>query len=701
MKNSRQPDNVNKAQVGSSPELSSVFKEMKNGIDIQPLDDILQDDLIKFEDNVTDTVLIEEDKKDNADQGKQTATKKEKTGRFIRAGIVFALVVCVFAGIYLAFFHLDDFVFGVTAVYEKGTGVRVLLENDDIIELSDVAQLSLSDDGKVLVYSQDTESKTGKFDIRVIDFSKRTSVKNKGSVIVTGIEENWYADKNGNFVYYRTTENGSSKCFAYSVESRETEMIVADATEFFPPPSGDIVYYTRERSGTTMLYRKRFGEETESLGDVRNIKAARNDDVMEIFYTVAGEDVEKNDFTLYKISGDGETTRISDNVSEVYLDNYTPGGNLYYFVKNEANFNWNDFVDDPYSDKDASAQKPDKGDYLVTVGFIFKRTKLDEQAYNRALAEYNKKLTRDKIREALNDFDLGLAVPAEYKVKVYDGQMSKELASSVKLENLIAFAEEGAPRIIFKTTGIDSTKKIDMESLYKIAVEKNVDDAVEYVIATLDDNYEISKGCKYSWYNGNNVLTYDYELENDLSDSTFIFLGRDEIAVSVISTDTESSLYISKIGEKEISKPSLVSENVISYEAVDGALYYTKLDSSRADLYSYTAKDGSVLICENNVQFILTEFGDVISFKGIYENAELKDTDILLYSEGESKTIDTDVSIKYFMSDGDSFAYIRNYQSAAATDTQAKKGGELKLYSDKKINTLDSGVSTIYAINTN
>ena len=30
-----------KAQAGSSPELSSVFEEMKNGIDIQPLEDIM------------------------------------------------------------------------------------------------------------------------------------------------------------------------------------------------------------------------------------------------------------------------------------------------------------------------------------------------------------------------------------------------------------------------------------------------------------------------------------------------------------------------------------------------------------------------------------------------------------------------------------------------------------------------------------
>ncbi|MBQ8783831.1 MAG: hypothetical protein IJZ57_08690 [Clostridia bacterium] len=700
MNNSPQPDNVNKAQAESSPELSSILREMKNGTDIQPLDDIQQSDFVEFEDNVTDSKLTDDEKED-IEPSRHTTHKKESPKRLIRAAVVVTLILCVLAGIYIAFFHIDDFAHGTTAVYEKDSAVNVLLENNDTIRLEDVAQLKLSDDGKVLVYSQDTDSKTGKYDIRVIDFSKRTSVKNKGSVIVSGIEENWYMDKSGCFVYYQKAESGSVKYYVYSTENRETEMIVADATEFFAPPMGDIAYYTRERAGTTMLYRKRFGEETESLGDAKNVKATKSDEVMEIFYTVPGDDAEKDDFTLYKISGDSRKIKIADNVSEVYLDDYTPGGNLYYFVKNEANLNWNDFVDDPYYDSDSTAQKPDKGDYLVTVGFIFKRTKLDEQAYNRAMAEYNKKLTRDKIREALDRLDFGLAVSAEYKVKVYDGQLSKELAGSVKLENLIAFAKTGAPRIIYKTSGIDAQQKINMSALYKIAENKTVIDAMDYVISVLNNNYEISTGCKYSWYDGNKVMAYDFDPESDIADCKFDFLGRESIVTCVITGSTDSALYISTVSGKEIAKPALISENVISFEVNGNTLYYTKSNGTKADLYAYDPQSGSALICESNVQFITTDSGEVISFKGIYENDVLLNAELLLCSEGEVERIDSEVSPKHFAVDGNSFAYIKSYQSAAATDTQAQTGGELKLCSDGKTKTLDSGVSVIYSINPN
>lgn len=697
MDNNRQPDNIKKAQADPSPELSSILREMKNGIDIQPLDDIQMSEYVEFEDNVIEGNSEEEKEKNESAKAAFKNTDKAKKG--VRIGIAVALIICVLVGIYIAFFHLDDYSFGAVAIYEKESAVNVLLENDDVIQLEDVTQIKLSDDGNILVYSQDTDSKTGKYDIRVIDFSKRTSVKNKGSVIVSGIEESWSMDKTGSFIYYQKTESGSVKYYVYGTQSRETELIVADATEIYTPPKGDIVYYTRERSGTTMLYRMRFGEKTESLGDVENIKAVSDNDVLEIFFTIPSENTEKKDFTLYKISGDNQKTKISDNVSEVYLDDYTPGGNLYYFVKNEANLNWADFVEDTHLDSDAAAQKPDKGDYLVTVGFIFKRTKLDEQAYNRAMAEYDKKLCRDEIRAALDKLDLGLAVSAEYKVKVYDGQLSKELANSVKLENLIAFAKNGAPRIIFKTSGVDSNQKISMDTLYEIASGQTVDDAIDYVIECLNNGYEISTGCKYSWYDGNKVMEYDFDPEGDIYDSTFAFSGRNTIVTSVMASSTVSNLYINTVGDKEISSSVLVSDSVISFEANGNNLYYTKQNGERTDLYVCDDAGKATLVCENNVQYFLTDSGETIAFKGIYKGSTLESADIVLFSNGKTAKIDTNVNYRHFSVNGSSFAYIKNYQNAAASDTQAQTGGEMTVYADGKTKTIDTDVSSIYSIN--
>ncbi len=686
------PDNVTKAQADSSPELSSVFKEMKNGVDIQPLDDISQSEYVEFEDNVVADSEVEEKQEELVIKSQKTQSGKKR--HIIQLCIAVVLIIVALVGIYIAFFHSDDFTHGAVAVYEKNSAVNVLLDNDDVITLEKVNRVQLSDDGNILVYSQDTDSKTGKYDIRVIDFSKRSSVKNSGSIIVSGIDSDWEMDNNGDFIYYQKEESGSTKYYAYSTEENETQLIIADATDFFTPPKGDIVYYTRERADRKTLFRVRFGEEAESIGEISDLKAVKDDEVLEIFCTVANADVNKEDFTLYKISGDSDVIKIADNVSEVYLDDYVPGGNLYYFVKNDAKVNWTDFVEDSYADSDATAQKPSKDDYMITIGFIFKRTKLNETAYNRAMESYNKILKRKEIRAALDKLDLGLSVSAEYKIKAYDGQLSKELASSVKLNNLIAFAKTGAPRIIYKTSGIDSNKIIDINSLYEIAVSKTIDDAMDYVRDALNNDYDLSTGCKYSWFDGNKVLEYDFNPECDIQKADFTFMNRNLIVFSVSSGNTLSTLHISTVGDKDISKPVKISDKVVSFETDSDKIYYTKQNGEITDLYVSGTDAESTLICENNIQYFIND-DTLVAFKG--EN--LDNAEIMIFADGESKSVDKNVSFKHFWANGESFAYIKNYQNAATTDTDAQIGGEMMVYNKKKSKSVDTGVSAIYNIN--
>ena len=64
------PVSAQEAQANDSPGLSSVLEEMENGVDIQPLDDIVHGDYIEFNDNavyendeVTETVTAQDKKK--------------------------------------------------------------------------------------------------------------------------------------------------------------------------------------------------------------------------------------------------------------------------------------------------------------------------------------------------------------------------------------------------------------------------------------------------------------------------------------------------------------------------------------------------------------------------------------------------------------------------------------------------------------
>lgn len=685
--------NNKKAPAGYSPELSSVFEEMKNGIDIQPLEDIVQSEFIEFKDNCS---------RDNADNTDTKKSKKQiKKIKVLRVAVIALLICAVCFGAYASVFYLDKRSHTAEAVYQKNSLVTVMLENSKTIELENVKQIKLSKDGKTIVYSQDTSSKTGKYDIRVINLEKNSSIQNKGSIIVSGTDEDWTCSNDGAYVFYVKNQSDSSKCYVYDTKIKKTSLISSSTDEVFTPPTGDIVYYTRSVSGKSELYRTQVGSDPEFISEISAVKSFKNEEKLEIFFTVKDTSVETDTaYSLYKIIGGNGAQKISDGVSEVYLDDYEIGGNLYYFVKNTAKLNWKDFISDPYDEYDSMIQKPDKGDYLVTRGFIFKSTKVDETAYNNALNAYQKKLVRDDIRQALNKLDLGLAVLAEYKIRVYDGSASKEIANGVKLENLLSFAKTGAPRVIFNKTEIDASKRTDIDTLYSIAAKDGTENAIDYVIKSLGKDYETINGSKYAWFDGNKVLEYDFAPGYNINRATFLFAGRETLFAAIKTDSTGFDIYASNISDKAITQSKKIAANATSFDIFGDKILYNTLTDKGANNLFVCDKDGkNQAVCENSTQYFIVEDKTVVVFDALSQQGKGSSGNIILFSDNKSKTIDTNVDLRYFVVENSSFAYIKNYQNAAATDSEIKTGGDMKIYADGKIKDIDSNVTYIYQIN--
>ena len=223
------------ARAENSSELSSIMEEMKNGIDLQPLEDIEQNEIIAFDDK---SVIEEKEKADNASDKNNLIRK-----RFVRVIIAVIAVIAIVFGGYTAFVRLEDYSHAAAAVYQKGSSYYVSLDNDKKIELSGIIKAQLSSDGSVLIYSQDTSSKTGKYDIRMLELKKRSSVRSGGSLIVSGIESEWSTNSDCTYVYYTETKGNDTHYYAYSLLSRETYSITYDADQVFLPEKGDIVYF--------------------------------------------------------------------------------------------------------------------------------------------------------------------------------------------------------------------------------------------------------------------------------------------------------------------------------------------------------------------------------------------------------------------------------------------------------------------------
>ena len=663
------PDNINKAQAEFTPELSSVFNEMKNGIDIQPLDDIQVGDFIEFEDNV-----VEESSTDETNHSVEEPIKKKKRKKILPVIVSLIVIVSACIGIYIATGNTEKFHHHAVAVYDKNSVINIRLDNDEIIQLSSAKKTKLSDDGKTLIFSQDTASQSGESDILLIDFNKYSSVKNLGTVIATGVSDNWTTDSNCRFICYQ--KDGTY--YNLKTDSNEKRAVAEKNATILSQPYGENIYYTVKKSEKTMLYRHNFTKGAEAFGEVTDVKIFSKNDAFEIFYTVPDSD---GLLTLNKITDNGEELKISDKVSKVLFDGYDIGGNLYYLTANDSALSWNDFVQDSYADADATAKKPDKEDYMIEIGFLFGYETLDKTAYNKALENYNKALKRQEIRAALDKTDPASVASPGYNIKIYDGKLSKELARNVPAENIVSLAPTGTPRVIYKSFG-SSSKILDINSLYNIAVSQTVNDAVNYFINCIKDSSGASGSYKYSQYDGNKVIEYDFKPKTNINNCEISFIGKNIIITAVKNKDKTYDLYINRLENKALGKYELLFGNVTYYKIESDKLIFKTTDDS---LYVCNNQGKSTLICENSIQYFVFD-NAVVALKGNYNKDVLTDVDIVSCTNEDIKTVDTKVNHKKMIIDGNTLGYI-------------KTTGEFLIYTENQISSVDSDTMSIYHIN--
>ncbi len=684
------PLSVEEARAEDSLGLSSVLEEFENGVDIQPLNDIVKEEIIPFESNFE----LEEQLKSPEERATE---KKQRVKRgFIKAAVA-VLVVCllVFAG-YNVFLKVNDFAHYAVAVYQRGDNAEVLLDNDKVFTIENVVEAKLSKSGDYLVYSQPSTTKTGKLDLRVVEVKKRSSVGNKGTLAASGVEDDWLAGRDCAYVYYNVTEEDGKTCYAYITDGKKTEPVSAAAEEVFLPPNGDIVYFTRKTAQGTQLFKMRVGEKAVAVSYVDGIKAFSDENTLEIFYTVAN-DTDENTYSLYKITGDEEPQTIATDVSEVYLDYYQIGGNLYYFVKSDSGFDWGDFVVDAYADADASLTKPVKDDYSYTVGFIFKRKKIDENAYDQAMEVYKEKEKRDDIRQSLNNSDLGVALSSEYKMKVFDGEKSRELSGNVKLENLAAFSKSGMPKIIVRKSGVTINSSVDMDTLYEIAGRNGVDRAVDYAIQTLrSSGYETNFGYKYIFSNGSNVYEYDFNPSYDTENTVFYFGGKNSIFAAVRTDLLHSDIYYCKAENDSITTEKLILRSVTAIE-LSGDKLYASVEAGhiKNDLYICFADGSCKLACESVEKYFLN--GDsIIALKAIEDEASVRDVELVTYKNGQTTEIDGGVYNEEILVKNGRVAYIKNYKESEYEGDLY--GGDLIIYDKNGHRNINTSVSKVFAI---
>lgn len=657
----------NDAQAVQESELLPIYDAMGFSGDIQPLDDISEPEKI--------AVDFGSKKSDSRNSDKKSALKKKKIpskrdSRIKTLVACLALIIIVasaMAGAYFGAERADRNTSPVVAVYNTtDKSATVKLADGTSYDIGEAREISVSTDGMYIWFSRNTASATGKYDLRMIEVGSKKSLKKQGKFVEKGIDDGWKTTKDGLFACYGITKSNIKSCFMYSAELQRAETVAESVEEYFPPSVGNIVYFTRRSSNVYSLHRAKFGENSENVASgISHVKYAGDRNDYEILYTQStGNSTNVN---VYAVKGDEKATEICTDVSEVYLNDFVYGGNLYYFTRNKSNVNWQDFISDNYYESDKKIQRPVESDYMVERGFIFKRKILDTAKYNAALNQYELKMLRDQLREELDKIDLGLAVGDEYTCFAYSDGASHRLVSGITLDNIIEFAKSGDPRLIYRKSVIGVGNIISMDSLVETAKKSSVQKTMDYVRNAVQSSYEVSDSSFCSWYDGSNVV--EYELKGyDLDKTQFILADS-----GTIYGLANGELYYSSAENAEMSSRRLIDSNVSDCSAAGDTLFYEKLDSSGTrSLYKFQPKGGKVEVRKNVYSYFAVNKSFVIVLTRQSNSEELVTAGI--YDGTGYAVVDSDLNLNNFVYSDDAFAYIKNYKSGS---------GEMYCYSLK------------------
>ena len=657
----------NDAQAVQESELLPIYDAMGFSGDIQPLDDISEPEKI--------AVDFGSKKSDSRNSDKKSALKKKKIpskrdSRIKTLVACLALIIIVasaMAGAYFGAERADRNTSPVVAVYNTtDKSATVKLADGTSYDIGEAREISVSTDGMYIWFSRNTASATGKYDLRMIEVGSKKSLKKQGKFVEKGIDDGWKTTKDGLFACYGITKSNIKSCFMYSAELQRAETVAESVEEYFPPSVGNIVYFTRRSSNVYSLHRAKFGENSENVASgISHVKYAGDRNDYEILYTQStGNSTNVN---VYAVKGDEKAAEICTDVSEVYLNDFVYGGNLYYFTRNKSNVNWQDFISDNYYESDKKIQRPVESDYMVERGFIFKRKILDTAKYNAALNQYELKMLRDQLREELDKIDLGLAVGDEYTCFAYSDGASHRLASGITFDNIIEFAKSGDPRLIYRKSVIGVGNIISMDSLVETAKKSSVQKTMDYVRNAVQSSYEVSDSSFCSWYDGSNVV--EYELKGyDLDKTQFILADS-----GTIYGLANGELYYSSAENAEMSSRRLIDSNVSDCSAAGDTLFYEKLDSSGTrSLYKFQPKGGKAEVCKNVYSYFAVNKSFVIVLTRQSNSEELVTAGI--YDGTGYAVVDSDLNLNNFVYSDDAFAYIKNYKSGS---------GEMYCYSLK------------------
>ncbi|MBQ2973713.1 MAG: hypothetical protein IJE19_05105 [Clostridia bacterium] len=538
-----------------------------------------------------------------------------------------------------------------TLVYRSGGETVVRINGKERI-LSDFSAdgFKYDEENERVFFTVASSRYDGLYDLCYIQ--KHRSELCEPKIIDVGVEHDFNLVSGKIYYLKRNTSAGANDGCVCDIDNSKIETFSANVEGIYALSGSERLYFTKMHGNNKVLYSYEDGIPREVCRDIVSVFSYNTTNKPHIIYERKSQ-INAGMTELYIAYSDSEPELICDNTYLVMFDDYSEGGNLYYYTSSSESISWSAVISDEFAESDKTVTKPVRDNFFAILGI--------SAEYNEALRLYQDKLVRDEIRAALNEsVEKGEFSAPVFTAFAYNEQGVFKVAEKIDPNNVYTVSDFGDPKIIFESTEI-SANQSDMATLVSIAQRSTMKEVIEYARSLLDESVK-SNGMAFAGCSSDG--SFSYALEGYDKKKTLFSFSESGSRIFAFVRDTNGerlSLYTNSINDKLMPSACVnVDNGLSSYRIVDDAVVYLKADTGKntGDLYSYDGEK-SMKLSNAATAFTAEKSGSIIVIKEHNLSDSQPTADYYILTGEEEQLVDTDISVSSFnITDGGKAAYI-------------------------------------------
>ena len=538
------------------------------------------------------------------------------------------------------------------------------------LTISDDSSVLLTSDGEYLIYTTASAKVSQKYDLYMCSIKSSSKAKKDAKLLDYGVEKSF--KYNDGILYYskQNPDNLAVMTTAYDLKKNKKSDVDFAIKELFLPSSGDVLYYIKQLSDSQSLYIYSASEGSKELvKNAANIHFYDDGKNCELLFETGS--YKEGESELFSVSPGKNPVQTATTVSSVLYDLYSPGGNLYYFVKKESAAGWRDIIDDDMAKDDELIKAPNRNDYTFIFGFSIQ--------YQLDMTKYNRKVSRDKIRQALDEQIKDDTFRQGYNLYARTADGSKKIAENVVPTEVFAVSASGEPSAVFYMTEITGST-VRMSDLDAQLASSSVESVTETAVAAVKACTK-KTGFLFAATHSSSPVTLD---AYDGKKAEFIIEGDRLFVKSFDGSGDTFSLFKHTLSNGVVSAAEMLDTGVKACSIIGSDMWYRRSvsGSSLCDLYKYSAEkekiDGDV------ASFARMSDGSVLIVKNFVSSPDGDIADLYLYDGKKTAPVSEKAELKNMKYSDKGIAFIRS-------------GGDLCIYSKNKLAIIDSDAYNIIA----